>query len=60
MKSKKYEFDSLDLNLLAKCEIAVEYINEGDPLKDALDNSDIEDAIKLLVELGKFHGELKK
>lgn len=44
-----YEFDDLDLELLVKCRKAIEYDENGDPMKDVLDYSDMEDAVRLLV-----------
>lgn len=45
----KYELDDLDLWLLKKCKEAIEYDDEGHPIKDVLDEDDIIDAIRLLV-----------
>lgn len=55
----KYQFDDLDRAILDKCKEGVAYLKNGDPLRDVMDSDDIEDAIRLLVELAKFHGELK-
>lgn len=47
--NNNYEFDSLDINLLLKIQEYVTYgLPNGDPLKDFLDSSDIDDAVVLL------------
>ena len=46
-----YEFDKLDLVLIKKYRKAVEYLENGDPLKDVLEQEDIEAAIRLIVEV---------
>lgn len=45
--------DSLPSNerLMAKVRKAVEYANNGDPIKDAIDPDEIESALRLLVEV---------
>ncbi len=47
----KYELDSLDWQLFEKCEKAVEYDDDGAPIKDVLDPDDIVEAIRLLVTI---------
>ena len=47
----QYELDDLDRALLAACRKGVEYLDNGDPLKDVLDGDDIEAAVRLLVDL---------
>ena len=46
-----YEFDNLDLALIEKYRKAVEYLENGDPLKDVLEEEDIGAAIRLIVEM---------
>lgn len=53
---KKYEFDDLDLDLLNKCQKGIEYEDNGDPIRDVLEHEDFVAAIRLLLELAKFHG----
>lgn len=48
-----YEFDDLDLELIEKCRTGVEYLNDGAPLKDALEEDDIEYAIRLIVDIAE-------
>lgn len=47
----KYEMDDVDRELLKKCAKAVAYFNNGDPMKDVLDQDEMEDAIRLLVSV---------
>jgi hypothetical protein len=47
----KYELDSLDWKLFEKCVEAVEYDDNGAPIKDVLDPDDIVEAIRLLVTI---------
>lgn len=44
-----YEFDDLDLRLIAKLRPALEYFREGDPIKDFLDEDDLIEAAELLL-----------
>lgn len=46
MKLSKAEKHTLDL-----AKKAIEYLDNGDPLKDVMSNRDIEDAIALLVKI---------
>lgn len=46
-----YELDDLDRDLLQKCRVGVGYLENGDPLKDVLDQDEIEDAIRLLIKI---------
>lgn len=39
-----------DENLMVKVRKAVEYAANGDPIKDAIDNDEIVDALRMLVE----------
>jgi len=47
----KYELDDFDLRVLQLCEEAIEYDDNGDPIKDVLDEDDIVAAIRLLVTI---------
>jgi hypothetical protein len=49
----KYEFDDHDLELIEKCKEAVEYNEEGHPIKDVLDEDDFLWLVYLLVDIVK-------
>lgn len=49
--SSEYELDDLDRRLIERCREAVEYDDNGDPMKDVLDEDDFRDAVRLLVLL---------
>ena len=46
-----YELDDPDIELLAKCREAIKYDENGDPMKDILDEDDFKDAVYLLVRV---------
>ena len=46
-----YELDNLDDELLEKCREAISYAANGDPMKDVLNEEDIEDLVYLLVTI---------
>lgn len=48
---QKYEFDDLDRELLKKVRKAVEYEDDGVPAKDVIDESEMVDAMRLLLEI---------
>ena len=50
-KIKPYEMDDLDRELLAKVRKAVEYDDNGDPVRDVVDEIDMIDAMCLLVQI---------
>lgn len=46
-----YEFDDVDRALIEKVRLALEYEDNGDPAKDVMDESEMIDAMRLLVQL---------
>lgn len=46
-----YELDGADRELMVKVRTAVEYAINGDPIKDAIDDGEIVEALRLLVEV---------
>jgi hypothetical protein len=46
-----YELTAADSDLLVKVRKAVEYENNGDPMRDVIDRYEIIDALALLVRL---------
>lgn len=46
-----YELDDLDRALLVKAREAIQYDDEGDPIKDAIDEDEIVDALRLLLKV---------
>ena len=46
-----YEFDNLDLALLAKCRESVNLLKNGYPLRDVMDQKDFENLVFLLVDI---------
>ncbi len=46
-----YELDDPDLALMEKCRKAVEYDDNGDPMRDVMDIDDFHDAVRLLVAI---------
>jgi len=46
-----YEMDDADRELMVKVRKAVEYEANGDPAKDAIDESEMVDAMRLLIEI---------
>ncbi len=49
--SDYYEMDDLDRELMVLVRKAVEYENNGDPAKDAIDGDEMVAAMRLLVEI---------
>jgi hypothetical protein len=49
--SEYYEMDDPDRELMVKVRKAVEYEDNGDPAKDAIDCDEMVDALRLLVEI---------
>jgi hypothetical protein len=47
----KFEFDDVDLALLDKVREAVFYEDEGCPAKDVIDESEMIDAMRLLISI---------
>jgi hypothetical protein len=50
-----YELTAADRDLLVKVREAVEYANNGDPIKDAIDHYEIIDALILLDKVAADH-----
>ena len=46
-----YEIDDLDISLMHKVMEAIEYADNGDPIRDVMDEDDIEDARRLLLKV---------
>lgn len=46
-----YELDHPDLALIQKVGMAVKYENNGDPAKDVIDDYEMIDAMRLLLEI---------
>ena len=47
----EYEFDDLDLALIRKAREAIEFDDNGDPMRDVMDEDDFRDAVRLLVAM---------
>lgn len=50
LQSKRVQLDDLDRKLLVLVRLAVYYDDEGQPVKDAIDESDMVDAMRLLLQ----------
>jgi hypothetical protein len=46
-----YRFSPEDMELINKARNAVRYFDNGDPMRDVLDETDVEDIICLFVEM---------
>jgi hypothetical protein len=46
-----FEMDDLDRELLVRVRLAIEYVNEGHPAKDAIDEIEMIDAMRLLLKI---------
>ncbi len=46
-----YEMHDLDRELIAKVREAIAYDDSGDPVKDVIDDADMIDAMRLLLEI---------
>ena len=46
-----YELDDVDRDLVAKCRKGIEYEDNGDPIKDVMDQDEMVDAIRLLLDI---------
>lgn len=51
MLVERYELDSLDLQIVEKVRTAIAYDSEGDPIDDAIDEAEMIDAMRLLLEI---------
>lgn len=52
-----YELDDLDRRLLAKCREALQFLRNGDPMKDVMNEDDFQEAVELLVKIVDAAGE---
>ena len=46
-----YELDDLDRKLVEKCREGIEYEDNGDPIKDVMDEDDLVEAVRLLLAI---------
>lgn len=46
-----YELDDIDRVLIVKCRKAREYYNDGDPVKDVMDEDELAEAMCLLLNI---------
>ena len=46
-----YEMDDVDRELIAKVREAIEYEDNGDPAKDVIDDDEMIDAMRLLLQI---------
>jgi hypothetical protein len=51
-----YDFDDVDLELIAKVRKAIEFADEGHPSRDVLDDDEKDDALRLLLNVLSAHG----
>lgn len=49
MRNTEYELDDLDRELIEKVRLAVAYDRNGDPARDAIDEDEMVDAMRLLL-----------
>lgn len=49
--NKPYELDDLDRDLVAKCRVAIEYEDDGNPARDVIDSDEMIDAMRLLLNI---------
>jgi hypothetical protein len=50
-KRKRYELDDPDRELIEKVRQAIEFEDNGDPAKDVIDESEMIDAMRLLIKV---------
>lgn len=51
MQVERYDLDDMDLKLVEKVRTAIEYESNGEPAKDAIDEDEMIDAMRLLLEI---------